>query len=105
MSQGPLKASVPPPAPLAPAEPLVPAPLAPPAPLVPWLVAPPAPLVPPTLVAPLLPPAPEAPPAPATLPRWNRTVPVVVGLCVCGVQIILSADAQYENGFSASIVR
>jgi hypothetical protein len=35
---------------------------------------------------------------------WNTTVPVVVGLVLCGVQVIVFPDTQYEYFASLPIV-
>jgi hypothetical protein len=37
-------------------------------------------------------------------PFWNTTVPVVVGLVPCGVQVILFPETQYEYCRPSSVV-
>jgi hypothetical protein len=39
---------------------------------------------------------PPLPPAPLVPLFWNTNVPVMAGFTGCGVQVIVSPDAQYE---------
>ncbi len=46
---------------------------------------------------------PLTPPVPVLLPGSNTIVPAIVGLVLCGVQVILVEDAQNEYWLMTSI--
>jgi hypothetical protein len=41
---------------------------------------------------------------PVLLPCWDTTVPVVVGLAVCGVHVSVFPETQYENFVPSEVV-